>query len=159
MYYMRKIVSIRLDEETLAAAQARAQAQNRTLTNYIETVLRQDMAGARDGFGESAAPFKTLPTSSQVIRMLRTHRAELEAMGVRHASIYGSVARGDNTAKSDVDILADMDQAVVKSLFDYAGIQQSLVEWTGGYDIDVKDRNRMSASILESALKDEIVAF
>lgn len=158
MYYMRKIVSIRLDEETLAAAQARAQAQNRTLTNYIETVLRQDIIGKPEGLGEIATPFKTLPTASQVIRLLRAHQPELEAMGVRHASIYGSVARGDNRPESDVDVLADMDPTLVQSLLDYAGIQQSLVEWSG-YDVDVKDRNRMSARILESALKDEIVAF
>ena len=40
---MRQSMTIRLDPTVLKAARNRARRQNRTLTNYIETVLRQDL--------------------------------------------------------------------------------------------------------------------
>ena len=40
---MRKSMTIRMDPEVLAAARSRARSDNRTVTNYIETVLRRDL--------------------------------------------------------------------------------------------------------------------
>lgn len=40
---MRQSMTIRLDPVVLKAARGRARRQNRTLTNYIETVLRRDL--------------------------------------------------------------------------------------------------------------------
>jgi len=40
---MRKSMTIRLDPEILEQARKHAAAENRTLTNYIETLLRRDL--------------------------------------------------------------------------------------------------------------------
>src|SRR5579875_1337680 len=40
---------------------------------------------------------------SRVIETLRGHSDELRAAGVVHLSVFGSVARGDQSARSDVD--------------------------------------------------------
>jgi uncharacterized protein len=40
----------------------------------------------------------------QVIAKLRAHEAELRAAGVERLSLFGSVARGDQTEISDVDL-------------------------------------------------------
>jgi hypothetical protein len=40
---MRQSMTIRLDPSVIEAAKGRAQTENRTLTNYIETVLRRDL--------------------------------------------------------------------------------------------------------------------
>jgi predicted nucleotidyltransferase len=40
---------------------------------------------------------------------LLARRAELEQLGVAHLSIFGSISRGDFTAKSDVDIAVTFD--------------------------------------------------
>ncbi len=40
---MRKPMTIRIDTNVLEAAKTRAQQENRTVTNYIETVLRRDL--------------------------------------------------------------------------------------------------------------------
>jgi hypothetical protein len=40
---MRQLMTIRIDPDVLEAARGRAFAENRTLTNYIETVLRKDL--------------------------------------------------------------------------------------------------------------------
>ena len=39
-----------------------------------------------------------------VIAILRAHRAELEQLGIRHAALFGSVARGTDGPSSDVDV-------------------------------------------------------
>ena len=46
----------------------------------------------------------------QVIAKLREHEPELKAAGILRLAVFGSVARGDNSAGSDVDLLADFDK-------------------------------------------------
>jgi uncharacterized protein len=42
-----------------------------------------------------------------VIRTLRAHEAELRAEGISHVYLFGSVARGEEDEKSDVDLFYD----------------------------------------------------
>ena len=46
---------------------------------------------------------------STVISRIRKHRAQLTKLGVKSLSIFGSVARGEERADSDVDILVEFD--------------------------------------------------
>ncbi|MFZ5858377.1 MAG: nucleotidyltransferase family protein [Chloroflexota bacterium] len=46
-------------------------------------------------------------TRRTVISRIRKHRAELTKLGVKSLSLFGSVARGEDTPKSDVDILVE----------------------------------------------------
>jgi hypothetical protein len=43
---MRKSMTIRLALDVLEVAKVRAKSENRTLTNYIETLIRKDIAGS-----------------------------------------------------------------------------------------------------------------
>jgi uncharacterized protein len=45
---------------------------------------------------------------NHVLRTLRALEPELRAAGVRHISVFGSVARGEETANSDVDLALDL---------------------------------------------------
>ena len=45
---MRQSVTMRLDPNVLKAAKRKAISDNRTLTNYIETLLRRDLQTAAD---------------------------------------------------------------------------------------------------------------
>ncbi len=40
---MRQSITMRLDEDVLKAAKVKASGDNRTLTNYIETLVRRDL--------------------------------------------------------------------------------------------------------------------
>ncbi len=42
---------------------------------------------------------------------LRSHRSELEALGIKRLSLFGSVAREEAGPKSDVDLAAEFDHA------------------------------------------------
>lgn len=45
---------------------------------------------------------------SEVLRTLRALEPELRAEGVRHVSVFGSVARGEDILASDVDLALDL---------------------------------------------------
>jgi predicted nucleotidyltransferase len=45
----------------------------------------------------------------QIIEHIRAHRARLTELGVSSLSLFGSVARGDSTETSDIDLLVRFD--------------------------------------------------
>jgi predicted nucleotidyltransferase len=53
----------------------------------------------------------TTQLAERVIEMLRAHEAELRAAGISRLSLFGSVARGDDEAGSDLDLAAEFDPA------------------------------------------------
>lgn len=48
-------------------------------------------------------------TRDTVLALLHEHRAELSAFGLRRLAVFGSVARDEARAGSDVDILVEFD--------------------------------------------------
>ena len=59
----------------------------------------------------------------QVIATLRAHEQELRAVGIVRLALFGSTARGDAQAGSDIDLLAAFDGARQLSLLDVIGIE------------------------------------
>jgi predicted nucleotidyltransferase len=49
-------------------------------------------------------------TRDQAIEILRRHQGEFERAGVRHLYLFGSVARDESHAQSDVDLFFDYDR-------------------------------------------------
>ena len=69
-------------------------------------------------------------TLDTIRREKRTEIVRLgDLYGARNIRVFGSVARGDNSAASDVDLLVDMDQG--RSLFDLAGLVADLQDLLG----------------------------
>lgn len=72
----------------------------------------------------------------QAITRLRAHEAELRAAGVERLSIFGSVARGDATEASDVDIVVRLNPDASQGGFTYFGrldeINRRLEQILGG---------------------------
>ena len=79
-------------------------------------------------------------------------------MGVRHAAVFGSVARGGDRPESDVDILVEVDPAIVRSIFAYGGIQQSLESWLKR-SVDLAGKDRLRPGVAAEVERDQIVAF
>ena len=57
----------------------------------------------------------------QAVALLRAHEAELKAVGVARLSIFGSVARGDAIASSDVDVVIRLSPEAAQGGFAYFG--------------------------------------
>src|ERR1700730_246147 len=54
------------------------------------------------------------PLLTKCLNTLRVREAELHARGVLHAAVFGSVARGEDDDKSDVDIIIQVDYKVFR---------------------------------------------
>jgi len=72
----------------------------------------------------------------EALERLKRHQAELVSMGVRHAYLFGSVARDAATAESDIDVMVDLDEGPggrkpLFSAFDLGGIRQELTQIFG----------------------------
>ncbi|HPU84557.1 MAG TPA: nucleotidyltransferase family protein [Candidatus Latescibacteria bacterium] len=93
------------------------------------------------------------PTSD----LLKKERAAILRIARRHGAhnlrVFGSVARGEDTETSDIDILVDFAPGV--SLFDHAALMEEL-EFTLGRKVDVVSerglRPRMRARVLKEAV-------
>ena len=53
---MKQSVTFRLDPRLLAEAKRVAGAENRTLTNFVETLLMKSVGAGREGYVETAGP-------------------------------------------------------------------------------------------------------
>jgi predicted nucleotidyltransferase len=103
-------------------------------------------------------PMTAVPKIDDVIAALRANQQALREQGVLHAAVFGSVARGEARPDSDVDIMVDLDDNVVRSLFDYAGIYVAL-ERTIGRPIDLADAKRLKPHVRPNAMIEAIRAF
>jgi predicted nucleotidyltransferase len=69
--------------------------------------------------------------TSAVIEKLRSAKSALESMGVRHLSLYGSVARGAASTGSDIDVLVRFDDRADVSLLDVVHVEHELSDVLG----------------------------
>lgn len=87
--------------------------------------------------------------SPTVAELKNTVAEVLRRRGVVRAGVFGSVARGDAGAGSDVDILVEFEPG--RSLVDLAGLRLDLAEVLGR-DVDVA-----TPASLHPALRDRIL--
>jgi predicted nucleotidyltransferase len=94
----------------------------------------------------------------EIIETLKEREADLRAHGVTHAALFGSVARNEQNAESDIDILVDLDPAIVATIFDYAGLKDYVAGLFQG-PVDVIDREALKPRVRPRAVVDAIYAF
>lgn len=143
---MREVLSFRLENEAAASIRAKAVAAGKSVTAYLEELVMSDLS----------QKLNSRPVLVQVLQLLRQNEFDLEKAGIRHAEIFGSVARGEDTPDSDVDILVDLDPKLVDDLFAYSKVQRTLQDLVGRpVDIARKGRARspeMDAEIARDAV-------
>ena len=61
--------------------------------------------------------------------LLKHHQAGLHQRGVRSLAVFGSLARGQETSASDIDVLVEFDRPV--GLFEFIRLKLYLEELTG----------------------------
>jgi predicted nucleotidyltransferase len=94
----------------------------------------------------------------QVIETLRTHASALRQRGVRHAALFGSLARGEGTPSSDIDILVELEPGARVDLFDYVGITHYLTDLFP-VRVDVANKDSLKPHVRPSAERDAVYAF
>jgi uncharacterized protein len=95
---------------------------------------------------------------AHVIETLRQHRDELRAAGVVHLSVFGSVARGDASERSDVDLMADFDKSKRLTLVKIGSLQHRLSEWLGA-EVELSSAEWLREPVRSRAIREAVVAF
>jgi hypothetical protein len=98
------------------------------------------------------------PTLNDVLQTLRTHENELRLLGVSHAAVFGSVARGEALAASDIDVLIDLDENRSMGIFEYARLKLYVNGLLAGA-ADVVNRRTLKPLLRDNILRDAIHAF
>ena len=78
----------------------------------------------------------------------------LAKYNIQKASIFGSVARGESTKSSDIDILIEMSDEA--SLLDFIEIKFEIEEKLG-HNIDLVEFNAIKPALKSSILNDQVV--
>jgi uncharacterized protein len=93
-----------------------------------------------------------------VLETLKAHEAELRRLGVRHAAVFGSVARGQARPESDIDVLVDLDPPQEISLFQYARLKLYIGELLGVAS-DVVNRRKLKPLLRDNILREAVNVF
>jgi predicted nucleotidyltransferase len=94
----------------------------------------------------------------QIIATLRRHRQPLRDRGVLHAALFGSVARGEATAASDIDIMVEIAPDAPAGVFEYVDITQYLADLFPGR-VDVANRGSLKPLVRQGVERDAVHAF
>ena len=95
-------------------------------------------------------------TREEAARLIRARGAEIHARGVTRLALFGSLARGEGQASSDIDVVVDIDPACRLSLLDQAGLRLVLCDLLG-CETDVVVRQDLRADFRARISADEVV--
>ncbi len=93
-----------------------------------------------------------------VLARLREHQRELRDLGIEHLSLFGSKARGDDTAASDVDLVAVFDAGRRYSLLDMVAMENRLSDLLEE-PVDLAPERSLKDGIRERVLSEAVLAF
>jgi uncharacterized protein len=88
-----------------------------------------------------------LPFREQILQIATKH-------GASNVRVFGSVARGEATADSDVDFLVEIEPK--RSLFDYIALMQDLTELIGR-KVDIAEVESLHDLIREKVLRESVI--
>jgi uncharacterized protein len=96
----------------------------------------------------------------QALDILRRYRADLQKRGVRHAALFGSTARGDRHAGSDIDIdiVIELDADTSLGVNDYVDLKACIASLFEG-PVDGVNRDGLKPHVRAAALSNAVYAF
>lgn len=93
---------------------------------------------------------------NEVLEIIAEHREQLEQLGVKSLSLFGSVARDEAHLDSDVDLLVEFSHQ--GGLFQLLQVQYYLEDILG-CSVDLGTQDALKEHLREPVLKDVIHAF
>lgn len=94
-------------------------------------------------------------TTDEVIRIIAAHRDDLSLFHVSSLSVFGSVARGEDSPGSDVDFIVEFDRSV--GMFHFIRLKLFLESILGRH-VDLVTPDALKAGMRDQILRDAIRA-
>ena len=98
---------------------------------------------------------ETLITKDEILKILKNHKSEFyEKYGISNIGFFGSVVRGENNEKSDIDILYEYDPDTHKlTLFKLEDFRLYL-ESVLGQEVDIANKKKLKPYISRHILEE-----
>jgi predicted nucleotidyltransferase len=141
-------LSIRLPDEVRNRVKAIAAARGEKLQDLLGSLIAR--------FLEEAD--RRPPQLTDVLSRLRAREADLRDKGVDALWVFGSVARGDARADSDIDLLIDFAPEAEPSLLTLSGLQLDLADALGR-PVDLGERRALKPHVAEAAGREMVRIF
>jgi uncharacterized protein len=133
---------------------------------YCAQLIGMAILGGQADVGIMRIPFKMRENirrdrrmnRDDVINKLRAHEPELKAAGIVRLAVFGSVARGDNSPESDVDLLADFDKTKHYTLLTMGRLENRLADLLGTR-VDLSSPEWLKESVKNQVLEEAVLAF
>jgi predicted nucleotidyltransferase len=93
-----------------------------------------------------------------ILATLRRHAPELKAAGLVHLRVFGSVARGEASPQSDIDLLADFELSKPITLVTMGSLEGRLADLLGA-KVDLSSADWMREPVRNQALGEAVLAF
>ena len=106
----------------------------------------------------SAVWHSTRMQRREIVEKLRAHRAELCAAGIVHLRLHGSVARGEASSNSDVDLIAEFEPGRRLTLIDMVKLENRLRDLLG-VKVDLSPANTLKEPVRRRAEREAVLAF
>jgi len=101
---------------------------------------------------------ETLAERERAIRIIRAHEADLRALGVGRLWLFGSIARGEASPRSDVDVMIAIPAGRKFSLFDLGEVRVELCELLSR-EVDVVTEEDLRPDFRRSIVLDLVGVF
>jgi predicted nucleotidyltransferase len=99
-----------------------------------------------------------VPQLDEVIALLKQHESFFREKGITHLAVFGSVARGDATEDSDIDLVVEIDETRKFSLLDLIGVEHNFGDLSGR-KVDVLTRRSLDSDLVAEVEKDAVHVF
>jgi uncharacterized protein len=96
--------------------------------------------------------------TNSILQALRSHEPELKAAGIVHLRLFGSVARGESSSSSDVDLMAELDRSKHLTLLNLVRLENRLTDILG-VKADLALLDTMKEPVRLRASREAILAF
>src|SRR5262245_37262333 len=96
--------------------------------------------------------------SSEVLETLRRSEHALRGRGVKHAALFGSLARGNHRPDNDIEIMIEIDPDARITVFEYVDLKEYIAGLFDG-PVDIVNRDGLKSPVRPAAMADAIYAF
>lgn len=94
-----------------------------------------------------------MTTKEYILSIIRENKKELSRFGIRKVGLFGSYVRGDESEKSDIDLLVDFDPAL-ENFDNFMAVCDLLEQLFKNEKVEIVTQNGLSAYIGPVILKE-----